>query len=77
MCDTVEVISGPVFYSNIPYERPKQKTKIENLFKNEQMVMLENGLVVPPKCYKIIKANVGNQSYLAAFVMPNQEVKDN
>jgi len=33
--------------------------------------MLENGIVVPPKCYKVIKANVGLISYVAAFVLDN------
>lgn len=39
--------------------------------------MLENGIVVPPKCYKIAKANVGDKSYLTAFVVANEKIIDN
>ena len=39
--------------------------------------MTENGIVVPPKCYKIVKANVGDLSYLAAFVLDNDKKIDN
>lgn len=47
------------------------------MFENHQVVLMENGIVVPPKCFKIIKANVGNKSYASAFVFQNKYVKDN
>lgn len=33
---------------------------------------MENGIVIPPKCYKIMKANVGSSSYVAAFLLDNK-----
>lgn len=48
-----------------------------NTYENKQVVMLENGIVVPPKCYKIIKANVGDTSYMSAFLLDNVYKKDN
>lgn len=71
VCETIEIVSGPVFYSGLPHK------KLANTFENQQVVMLQNGLVVPPKCYKIAKANVGNKSYLAAFVLANEKTIDN
>ena len=70
LCDTVEVISGPVYYSGYP------KKDMPNIFQNYQVVLMENGIVVPPKCYKIIKGNKGDKSYLAAFVLDNRRVID-
>jgi hypothetical protein len=32
--------------------------------------------VVPPKCYKIIKANVSNISYVSAFILENEKKID-
>jgi DNA/RNA endonuclease G (NUC1) len=55
-CDTLEIISGPVFYSGTPMGRDSP-----NLFLNSQVVMMENGLVVPTSYYKIVKANVGEK----------------
>jgi len=44
---------------------------------NTQIVMMEDGIVVPPKCYKIIKANLKDKSYVSAFVMENRKFIDN
>lgn len=71
LCETVEIISGPVFYSGVPF------IGLENVYENKQVVMMENGLVVPPKCYKIIKANKAEASYLSAFVLTNDKIIDN
>ena len=48
------------------------------MFKNEQRVLLKNGLIVPPKFYKIIKCNTkDNKSYASGFMFYNDQTFDN
>lgn len=70
----MEVVSGPIYYSQKPYKNPEGKA-IKNTYSNEsQMVLLKNGLIVPPKFYKIIKCNTKDSSYSSGFTFENKKV---
>ena len=43
----------------------------EDVYKNEEKVMLKNGIIVPPRLYKIIKCNTKDASYTSGFVFHN------
>lgn len=46
------------------------------MYENKILVLKENGIMVPPMLYKIIKCNKDKKSYASAFLFPNSETKD-
>ena len=71
-CDTIEIVSGPIFYSDI-----KDKDHPE-VYHNQQVVFKENGIITPPQLYKIVKCNTKNgYSYASAFKFKNEKTEDN
>lgn len=49
----------------------------ENVYKNTEKVMMKNGIVIPPKLYKIIKCNTTRTAYTSGFTFLNEETYDN
>ena len=65
-----------MYYNGTPYTDKNGKV-IENVFKNEERVMMKNGIMVAPKLYKIIKCNTKSGSYTSGFTFLNSETYDN
>jgi hypothetical protein len=61
------VVSGPIYFKTGQYQGENGE-KYERVYQEKSIVLLENGIVVPEKLYKIIKCNTktGDQ-YLDAF----------
>lgn len=71
-CDTIEVISGPIYNSDKLLEgKYWLKLGYHDVYKNEQIVLLKNGIVVPPRLYKIIKCNTKDKTYASGFTFYN------
>ncbi len=73
-CESVEVISGPVYLKETP-SGGEEKTHRERL-----IVLKENGIPIPERLFKIIKCNPREgrgKAYLSAFLFLNSETYDN
>lgn len=56
------------FFCNIGYD---------NIYVNENIVLSKNGVIIPPKLYKIIKCNTGDKAYASGFTFLNSKTEDN
>jgi DNA/RNA endonuclease G (NUC1) len=76
-CDSVEVISGPIYFKGNEYQGENGE-KFEKVYQEKSVVLMEDGMMVPEKLYKIVKCNkkVGEQ-YLDAFEFWNKKTFDN
>jgi DNA/RNA endonuclease G (NUC1) len=70
-CETIEVISGPIYNSE------KKLEGYENVFVNEQKVLMKDGIIVPSHLYKLIKCNTQSKAYASGFVFENAKTFDN
>ncbi len=67
-CESVEVISGPIYSKDKPYA---DSAEMSNIFRSESVVLMKNGVVAPDELYKIIKCNRREGSYLDGFRFSN------
>jgi DNA/RNA endonuclease G (NUC1) len=56
LCDSVEIISGPIFQKNYPFSGSTHPEE-QKSYDSELIVLKKDGIVVPQKLYKIIKCN--------------------
>lgn len=49
----------------------------ENIYVNENIVLSKNGVIIPPKLYKIIKCNTRDKAYASGFTFLNSKTEDN
>lgn len=75
LCESVEVISGPIYLKETPGGEGEEGGKAHH---EKLIVLKENGIPIPERLFKIIACNSRQQkTYLTAFLFLNSETYDN